>query len=449
MFKKRLTDSQRIDMILNGNIFKTLLFLAIPTVLMGIIQVIMPISDALFVNNISGTNVASAISYSQSPLNAVIALAQGLSVATMAMVGQLQGKKKKAETKSMMIQFIFTSLILSLIAIPIIILIAVPISQNVTSEISAYVFQYLSLYSIIFPFIFLDSVYVAIKNAIGKPEDAFIRAIIMLIFKIITNFIFIYILRLDILGAILATFFSEFLLSFWIIYDLFIKESEFKLNLKDFKFDFSIYKSIFKIAIPAMLNSLMVSLGFFLINLEVQKYGSIAINGLGIANNITNLSFILPSTIGSVVTTMISMNIGANNVERSKKILKSGLIVTSIISIISVTLVVLSSSYLTILFTRNQEVLHIANDALNIYIYSVFAFGFVMVIQGTYIALGKTKLPLYSGILRIWLFRYIFILIFEKYFGLYSVFYGNLFSNYMTALVLLVTLTKLKWKSSI
>lgn len=449
MFRKRLPDSQRIDMILNGNIFRTLLFLALPTVLMGIIQVIMPITDALFVNNISGTNVASAISYSQSPLNAVIALAQGLSVAAMAMIGQLQGKKKHSETKKMMFQFIFTALFLSIIAIPIIIVVAVPISSNVTSEIASNVFQYLTLHSIVFPFIFVDSIYIAIKNAIGKPEDAFIRAIIMLILKIIFNFIFIYLLRLDILGAIMATFFSEFLLSFWIIYDLFFRKSEFKLNLKDFKIDFSIYKSIFKISIPAMLNNLMVSLGFFLINLEVQKYGSVAINGLGIANNITNLSFILPSTIGSVITTMISMNIGANNIERSKKILKNGIILTSIISIISVTLVVSTSSFLTILFTRKEDVLFIANDALNIYIYSVFAFGIVMVIQGTYVALGKTRLPLYSGVLRIWLFRYIFILIFEHHFGLYSVFYGNLFSNYMTALILLFTLTKLKWKSSI
>lgn len=449
MFKKRLSDSQRIDIILNGNIFRTLLFLALPTVLMGIIQVIMPITDALFVNNISGTNVASAISYSQSPLNAVIALAQGLSVAAMAMIGQLQGQKKYLETKQMMLQFIFTAIALSLIAIPVIIIVAVPISDNVTKEIASNVFQYLSMHSIVFPFIFLDSIYVAIKNALGKPEDAFIRAIIMLTLKIIFNFIFIYILRLDIIGAIMATFFSEFLLSFWIIYDLFFKKGEFKLSIKDFKIDFSIYKSIFKISIPAMLNSLMVSLGFFLINLEVQKYGAIAINGLGIANNITNLSFILPSTIGSVVTTMISMNIGANNVGRSKKILKSGMILTSIISIISVTLVVFSSSFLTILFTRKEDVLLIANDALNIYIYSVFAFGIVMVIQGTYVALGKTRLPLYSGVLRIWLFRYLFILAFEKQFGLYSVFYGNLFSNYMTAIVLLITLTKLKWESTI
>lgn len=93
VFKKQ-TSQQRVDLIINGPILKTLIFLAVPSVLMALIQVIMPITDALFVNNISGTNVASAISYSQPALNAVIAMAQGLAVAAMAMIGQLQGKKE-------------------------------------------------------------------------------------------------------------------------------------------------------------------------------------------------------------------------------------------------------------------------------------------------------------------------------------------------------------------
>lgn len=448
VFKKQ-TSQQRVDLIINGPILKTLIFLAVPSVLMALIQVIMPITDALFVNNISGTNVASAISYSQPALNAVIAMAQGLAVAAMAMIGQLQGKKEILKTKQLMRQFLFISLVLSIAAIPIVIAIALPISKNVTSEISNYVFTYISLYAFVFPFVFVDSIYVAIKNALGKPEDAFIRAIIMLILKIIFNFIFIFLFRLDIVGSVLASLFSEFILSFWIVYDLFFRKSEYQLSFKNFKIDFSIYRNIFKLSIPAMMNSVMLSIGFFLINLEVQKYGAVSINGLGIANNITNLAFILPSTIGSVVTTMISMNIGAKNVERSKKVLNAGMMICMIISIVSVSSVVFAAPYLTSLFTQRKDVLVIANDALNIYIYSVFAFGFVMVIQGTFIALGKTRLPLYAGIARIWLFRYLFILAFDHTLGLYAVFWGNLFSNYLTAIILIALIPKIKWQSNI
>ncbi len=448
LFQKK-DSALRIEAILNGPVFRNLIYLAIPSVMMSFIQILMPISDALFVNNISGTHVASAISYSQPALNAIIALSQGLGVAALAMIGQLQGKKDFQKTKQLMLQFLVTAIVLSLIAVPIVVLIAFPISQNVTREISDNVFQYISLYSLVFPFVFMDSMYVAIKNALGKPEDAFIRSLIMLLLKIIFNFIFIYTLRLNILGSVLASLCAEFVLAFWIIYDLFIKKSDFSLSLQHFKIDFSIYRKILKIATPAVLNSMMMSIGFFLINLEAQKYGAIAINGLGIASNITNIAFILPTTIGSIVTTMISMNVGANNISRCKTILKSGMFLTTIISVISVTFVVMAAPFLTALFTKNHDVLKIANDALNIYIYSVFAFGVVMVVQGVFIALGKTKLPLYSGIARIWLFRYIFILCFDRILGLYAIFWGNLFSNYLTAIILLLCIPKIRWRSNI
>lgn len=448
LFKQQNNDNRR-TMILNGNISKTLLFLALPTVLMGIIQALLPLSDALFINNISGTVVASAISYSQPAINAVIAVAQGLSVAAMAMIGQLQGRGDIQKSKKLMMQFFVIALVLGIVAIPITIAIAIPISNNVTSEISNNVFTYISLFSFVLPFLFLVNIFVAFKNALGKPEDAFLRAAFMLVLKIVFNFIFLYIFQLHILGTILASLCSQVLSAIWIIYDLFFKESEYKLSFKLFEYDAFTFKRISRLAIPAILNSLMLNVGFFLINLEVQKYGAVALNGLGIANNITNISFLLPSTVGSVVTTMVSMNIGAGNIPRAKKIVLHGCVLSLIISVFSVGLIIPFSNVLTSLFTKNTDVLYIANDALNIYIYSVFAFGIVMVIQGTYIALGKTKLPLYAGIARIWLFRYIFILIFEPRIGLYSVFYGNLFSNYLAAVILILTLTKLSWKSNI
>lgn len=42
---------KRRDMILNGNILNTLLFLSLPTVLMGMVSSLIPLSDGLFLNH--------------------------------------------------------------------------------------------------------------------------------------------------------------------------------------------------------------------------------------------------------------------------------------------------------------------------------------------------------------------------------------------------------------
>ena len=64
---------------------------------------------------------------------------------------------------------------------------------------------------------------------------------------------------------------------------------------------------------------MLIYLGFFLINKEVEHYGAVALNAQGIASNINSICFILPASIGTTVTSMISMNLGIGNIEKSKK----------------------------------------------------------------------------------------------------------------------------------
>ena len=72
-----------------------------------------------------------------------------------------------------------------------------------------------------------------------------------------------------------------------------------------------------------------------------------------------------------------------------------------------------------------------------------------MVVQGALIGLGKTKVPMVVGLLRIWLLRYLFILATESFLAYYSVFWGNLFSNYMAAAISIVLLLRVKWESAL
>ncbi len=56
---------KRREMILNGNILNTLLLLSFPTLLMGMVQSLIPLSDGLFLNRTSGYLVAAAVGFGQ------------------------------------------------------------------------------------------------------------------------------------------------------------------------------------------------------------------------------------------------------------------------------------------------------------------------------------------------------------------------------------------------
>ncbi|HWP67870.1 MAG TPA: MATE family efflux transporter [Rectinemataceae bacterium] len=443
------TTIQRRDLILNGSISRTVMFLAVPTLMLGAVQALMPLMDGLFINNVAGTLVASSVTFSEPVVNMMTALAQGLSVAAMAIIGQLNGKGHFAESKRTATQIIVSGSILGCLSAPLLLVAGALISRSVNPQISRNVFLYLSLYSLVLPFSFMESIYNGIKNANGKPEAPFIRMVLMLVLKIFFNFLFIYWFRFGIVGSVLSSLLANIIITVWMFHELFIKPGEDRLELKGFRFDWTIMRQLVQIGFPAMLTSFMLNLGFFLINTETEKYGPIVLNGQGIANNITTVCFTLPGAFSAAVTTMVSMNVGAGNPEKARKSCIVGCVISAITAVLIISIVVPLSSHLTILFTRQADVLEIANRALHIYTYSVVGFGVCMTIQGAFIGLGRTKAPLVLGILRIWFLRYLFILVTEKSLGYYSVFWGNLFSNYAAAIIAIVLISRVKWVSVI
>lgn len=441
------TTAQRRDLILNGSILSTILFLSVPGLMLGVVQAMMPLMDGLFINNISGTLVASAVTFSEPVINMATAFAQGLSVAAMAIIGHLNGQGRFTESKRTSTQIVVVGSILGCLSAPLLVGAGALISRSVNAEISRNVFLYLSLYAFVLPFSFMESIYNGIKNANGQPEAPFIRMVIMLALKIVFNFVFIYWLRLGIVGCALSSLVANLGITVWMFYELFVKEGPDRLELKGFAFERATLEKLWRIGLPAMFNSFFLNLGFFLINNETQRYGPIVLNGQGIANNISSVCFILPGSFSAAVTTMVSMNIGAGRPEKAKRSCVAGCVVSAAVAVAVIAVIVPLSSRLTILFTRQADVLEIANRALHIYTYSVVGFGVCMTIQGAFIGLGRTKIPLALGLLRIWFLRYLFILATERSLHFYAVFWGNLFSNYAAAVLAVLLIARVKWES--
>ena len=449
MLFKAQSNEERRQMILNGKVINTLLFLSIPTLLVGIIQALIPLSDSLFLNRLTSVEVASSVTFSQPVLNIMIALSQGLGVATLVMLGRLYGKGRMLAVKETMLQIFVFSFFIGLLLIPVCMFTAFLISNNTTSEIRNNVYTYISLYSLIMPFVFLAAIYNSSKNAIGRPEVTFVRIFLLLILKIIFNSIFLYVLKMGIAGAVMASLFSYIVVTIWMFYDLFLKSGDIKLNLRSYTIKLPIIKRLLKIGFPSMLNYAFLYLGFFLINKEMEKFGAVALNAQGIASNINAICFILPSSIGTTVSSMISINMGIGNVKKSKDVFKVGWITGVTISILTIALILSISLPLVLTFTKVQKVIEIADKALHIYTYSVIGFSVFMIAQGVFIALGRTKVPLVMSILRIWLLRYIFILLTQKYLGLYSIFWGNLFSNTLAGIIFFILVKVIDWKKRI
>lgn len=447
-FLKSNLDERR-DLILNGNIVNTMLFLTIPIFMMAIVQFFIPFTDSLFVNNILGTKIGGAISYISPAYNILIALSQGIGVVAMSMVGQLNGKGNVAEVKKVSLQILILGFGIGLFLMPVTLIFAKILSARANSEISEYIFIYLSLQSFIIPMQFMASIFASIKNSIGETEAPFYRMSVLLLLKIFFNYIFLKLLGFGIEGTFYASFSAYFLTSIWMYYDLFIRKYKFKLSLRDYEFNKKLIFEVIRLSIPAMLTYMSINLGFLLINFEIAKFGVDILSGVGISSQINSICFIMPTCVATTITTMISMNIANGNVEKSKLIYKKGLLIGIVIGIITVLIIYPICRELSLLFTRNEFIVNVSVKAIRVNLMAVVFFSIFMSSQGVYNALGRNVYPLFMAILRIWVFRYLFILATEKYLNYESIFYGNLFSNFLAAVIFFVIVMKSSWKSGV
>lgn len=441
--------ADRRALIQQGGVVQALLFLSSPTILMTVVSSMIILSDGLFLNNTSSTAVAGAIGYAAAIINTINALSQGLAIAARGMIGQLYGQGEYAKVKHVQAQVMAYSFLLSCILAPFLALIAYILSKTVNAEVAGPLFNYLSLYSFVIPFLFMAAIYNALKDSIGRPEATFVRMIFLFILKLIFNGLFLYYFRWNEFGAVLSSFCSYFILGVWMYYDLYVAVTPERLDIKDIKPDKNVLYSLFKIGIPSMLNQALVNFGLFLITMEVEHFGPVTLNAQAIASNINSLCFSLPASIATTVTTMTAINIGVDNQKRAKEIYVKACFISLIIAAVLCSIFIPNNLFFIRLFRNEPDILQIAGHALDIYTWSIIPFGLFCVAQAVFVALGRTKIPLVAGFLRIWLIRYIFIRIFIAQMGVDAIFWGNLVSNYIAAALIMIWLYFTPWKSII
>lgn len=448
MLFKNVSVAERRDRILNGNVLSTLIQLSIPTIFMAVVGSLIPMLDGIFLNRNASSVVAGAVGMSASVINIIIGLSAGLSVATVSVIGQLNGLGDTQKIKKFASQIMNAGIVFGFGLAPLTFVGASILMRQAEEALRQPIWNYLSLYTCVIPMLFLASIYNAIKEATGQPESTFYRMIILLSLKICFNTIFLVKFSMGEKGASLASICSYIFITLWMYYDLYLNpKNEIRLSFKEGKLNKEALKPIIQLGLPSMANSVLINIGFFLINMEILKYGALVVNAQSIASNLNALTFTIPSAISSTVTTMISMNIGIGHVRQSKRIYFIACLVSIGLSIITITGILIFNKPLILLFRNDPDILEISQQALNIYTYAILPFGLFMITQGTFIAFGRTKIPLFTGFLRIWFLRYLFILATDEILGLSSVFYATLFSNSVACIIILVWLSFTKWES--
>jgi len=368
--------------------------LAIPSILSMFIQALYNVVDSIFVARISEDALA-ALSLAFPIQMILISIAVGTGVGTSSLISRLLGQGKEKRASNVAEHVLLISLLYGGVTAIAGIFFSKYLIQAFTDNaiLIDYGTRYIRIILIGSTAMFIPM----ISNNILRGEgNTFIPMITMLIGSII-NIVLDPLLifgigpfpEMGIEGAAIATVFARLISGTFIVFMLFKGNNQVKLNLKYFKFDFSIIKGIYQVGFPAMTMQLLASFMIAGLNVILGNYSSTAIAALGIYFKLQSFVFMPVFGLNQGYMPIIGYNYGHKNPDRMKEAMKYGLIIAFTFTTFGFLLFQIFPESLIMLFNSSPELLEIGTDTLKKISIAFPIIGPAIVGSTTFQAIGK------------------------------------------------------------
>ena len=436
----------------SGNVKSLLLKLAIPAVVAQVINLLYNIVDRIYIGHIPeiGTNALTGVGLCLPILmlvNAFATLAGG-GGAPRAAIAMGQGKKEDAENilgncfSTLIIIAIILTVTLSLAAEPLLWLFGA--SENTIP----YAMDYMRIY-------LLGSIFVLIVMGMnpflttqGFAKFAMITTVIGAVINIVLDPIFIFGLNMGVSGAALATIISQCVSAIWVLRFLTGKQTILKLQLKNLKLKASVILPCLALGISGFIMLSTESLLSISFNSSLSRFGGdLAVGSMTIISSVSQLITLPLSGICQGAQPIVSYNFGAGNKERVLSVFKYTLLICASYTTLGWILTMTVPQVFAGIFSSDAALIENAAWCMRIYMAGIFAFGFQISCQQTFVALGQAKTSLLLACLRklVLLIPLIFILplFFEN--KVFAVFLAEPVSDIVAAAVTtIIFVTKIK-----
>ena len=384
---------------------KLLAQLAIPAVVAQVVNLLYNIVDRIYIGHISGIGASALTGVGLfTPilmlLNAFAMLA-GSGGAPRAAIAMGQQEKEKAE--KIMGNCFALLLILAAILTTVFYLFAPQLLQAFgASEVTLpYAVEYARIY-------ILGSVFVLVVLGMnpfittqGFAKISMLTTVIGAVINILLDPVFIFVFDMQVRGAALATVISQAVGAMWILKFLSGKKTILQLKKKNMLLEKTVILPCLALGISnfTMLSTeSILSISF---TTSLARYGGdMAVGAMTIINSVSQLVTMPIQGICQGGQPIISYNFGARNNERVKEAFFTQFKVCVLFSTVCWGILMIAPQIFAGMFSGNGELVTYTAWTLRIYMAGIFAMGFQLCCQQSFMALGQAKVSLFLAVLR-------------------------------------------------
>lgn len=272
----------------------------------------------------------------------------------------------------------------------------------------------------------------------GFSKDAMKTVLIGAVCNIILDPIFIFVFKMGVAGAALATIISQGISAVWVVLFLTGKRTNLKIKKRYLRLDTKVLLPVLALGVSPFIMTATESAINICFNMSLAEYGGdVAVGALTILSSIMQLQMLPVQGLAQGAQPIISYNYGAQKVDRVKKAFRVLLIFSLVYTLVFWAAVQLVPGMFVSIFNKSPELYETATWALRIYMAATGIFGIQMAVQQTFVALGQAKLSLFIACLRkiILLIPLIFIL--PQFFAdkVFAVFLAEPVSDFVSVMV--------------
>ena len=196
-------------------------------------------------------------------------------------------------------------------------------------------------------------------------------------------------------------------------------------RLREYRFDWKIFRQSIRIGLPTGFQHTFVSLGMMAIMAIVNSFGTNVIAGYAAALRIDSLAILPAMNFSSALATFVGQNLGAGRSDRIRSGFIATLIMSGSVALIVMGIVYLLKYQLIGMFTSDPEVIRIGAEYLVIVSSFYLIFTVMFKINGVLRGAGDTLIPMFITLASLWVVRIPFALILSKILGETGIWWSN------------------------
>lgn len=236
----------------------------------------------------------------------------------------------------------------------------------------------------------------------GFAQIAMKTVIIGAVCNIVLDPLFIFVFKMGVKGAALATIISQAVSAVWVIRFLTGNKTRLKLRKENLKLDRAVVLPVLALGISPFIMSATESILNIAFNSSLSKYGGdVAVGAMTILSSIMQLQFMPTQGLSQGAQPILSYNYGAGKMDRVKRAYRLLTVISVGYTLAFWAMVQLFPEFFVRLFNSSSpELISTTAWALRIYLAVSGLFGIQMAVQQVFVSLGQAKLSLFIACLR-------------------------------------------------